>query len=462
MATFSVLDIMRTPQKTDMEASFDSMMIPHWTNYLTPIDVENLRRIATSKKYAGNMNLKYRMIDNIMKSRGFARFAGGTNRVVYKYYEDPRFLAKIAVDNVGMKDNPAEYVNQNFLKPYCAKMFYVTPCGTVGFAERLLPITSVQEFKLIADCVFDLLYYKIIGKYIIEDVGTKYFMNWGLRKNFGPALLDYPYLFELDGAKIQCKNMLPDGTICMGEIDYDDGFNELICKKCGRQYNASELRKDPDHNSFIINKGGKVPMNVKIVKNGEVVVQSNSVDTIQKPVINRKVVAGNGNATIVRGNKVIAKMEKGVVTDGIEEVKEVVTETTFDIDPDPIYESKDEPIDDHVTLAYPIEKESQLPEVEDEPIDDHVTLAYPIEKESQLPEVEEEDIPQTSYEEEEFESDSVDEKSQLPEVEEGVPLRVDQHNINIPSKSTVDSRGRRVIGGASIRTDSGFINPEDY
>lgn len=434
MATFSVLDIMKTPQKTDMEALYDSMMIPHWTNYLTPIDVENLRRIATSKKYAGNMNLKYRMIDNIMKSRGFARFAGGTNRVVYKYYEDPRFLAKIAVDSVGMNDNPAEYVNQHLLKPYCAKMFYVTPCGTVGFSERVLPITSIQEFKLVADCVFDLLYYKIIGKYIIEDVGTKYFMNYGIRGGFGVVLLDYPYLFELDGAKIQCKNMLPDGTICMGEIDYDDGFNELVCKKCGRRYNASELRKDPDRNSLIINKGGKVPMNVKIVKNGEVILQNNSVDTIQKPATNRKVIAGNGNATIVKNGKVIAKMEEGVVTNGAETPEEVVTETTFNIGGE-------------LDVSEEVSQTSETEEVE---VD-------------QTPEVEEEDIPQTDEETEEIdqtpEVEEEDVSQEVPEeVEEVQPAPV----IPTSQRATIDGNGRRVIGGASIRTGSGFINPEDY
>ena len=30
-------------------------------------------------------------------------------------------------------------------------------------------------------------------------------MNYGLREGFGPVLLDYPYVFELDGRKLICN-----------------------------------------------------------------------------------------------------------------------------------------------------------------------------------------------------------------------------------------------------------------
>lgn len=340
MATFSALDIMRMKPKTNMEAEFDAMMIPHWANYLTPFDVENLRRIATSKKYAGNMNLKYRMIDNIMKSRGFARLGAGTNRIVYKFYEDPRFVCKVAVDSVGIKDNPAEYNNQWLLRPYCARMFWVSPCGTVGFAERLLPITSAEEFKLVADCVFEVLVNRILGKYIIEDVGTKYYMNWGIRKAWGVCLIDYPYLFELDGAKLICTNILPDGYSCGGEIDYDDGFNELVCLRCGKKYTASDLKKDSAYNKIIISKGGTNPMNVKIRKGGKIIAQSNESNFIAKPHPRRTPTNTPCNAamkvSIRKGNEIITAVDNGmfVINDKQELPVEDVKENTFSIGED--------------------------------------------------------------------------------------------------------------------------------
>jgi len=285
MASLNALQMMRLTPKNDAEAYFDSLMIPHWTHYLSPMDVEALRSIATSKRLSGNMQEKLNRIKYIMNNRGFVKFAGGTNRVVYKYLEDPRFLAKIAIDNVGMADNPAEYNNQWILRPYCTRMFYVTDCGTVGFAERVLPITSKEEFKTAADDIFDIIYCKIIGKYIIEDIGTEYFMNFGIRAGQGPVLLDYPYIYELDGSTIICQNQLADGTICGGEIDYDAGFNNIICTKCGRKYLAREMKKDSKNNFKIIKKGGNIPMNVSIVKGGNVLTQSNSCDFIKKPNI---------------------------------------------------------------------------------------------------------------------------------------------------------------------------------
>lgn len=394
MASFSALDIMKITPKTNMEAEFDAMMIPHWSFYLTPIDVENLRRIATSKKYAGNMNLKYRMIDNIMKARGFARFSGGTNRVVYKYYEDTRFLVKIAVDSVGMKDNPAEYKNQFYLRPYCTKMFYVSPCGTVGFAERVLPITSINEFKLIADSVFDLLYYKIIGKYVIEDIGTKYFMNWGIRAGHGPVLLDYPYVFELDGMKIQCQNPMPDGSICNGEIDYDDGFNNLVCLKCGRVYNASELRNDKKDNLFVIRKGGEIPMNVKIRKGNEIITQSNSTSTIQKPKTNPRCVytTKSTNTTVRQGGKIVAKIEAGNMIDMSQpRPAEVVKTTEFDIgaDPEPAVEKTEEVVPAvETTEEATKEVAPEVETVKEEPVEE-------VQPTAEEPEVVE--APQTTY-----------------------------------------------------------------
>ena len=179
MAKIDVLDILRAKKKSPLEFNYDNLWIPPMGVFLTPEDVEALRRIATSLKLSSKIQEKYKMIDDIMRRRGFKRFAAGTNRVVYSFLEDTRFVVKIAVDRVGMQDNPMEYRNQELIKPYCAKMFYISPCGTVGFAERVLPVKSRAEFKNIASDVFDILIHKIHGKYVMEDIGVKYFMNYG-------------------------------------------------------------------------------------------------------------------------------------------------------------------------------------------------------------------------------------------------------------------------------------------
>ena len=197
MAKVDVFDILRAKQMSPLDFQFESLWIPPIYCYLTQQDIDALRNIATSIRLSSKIQEKYRMIDNIMRARGFKRFSAGTNRVVYSFLEDDRFVAKIAVDKVAMQDNKLEYENQFLLKPYVAKMFYTSPCGTVGFAERVLPIKNADEFRQIAGDVFEILIHKVLGKYVVEDIGTHYFMNYGVRIGFAPVLLDYPYVYKL-------------------------------------------------------------------------------------------------------------------------------------------------------------------------------------------------------------------------------------------------------------------------
>ena len=284
MAKIDVLDILRAKRQSPLEFDFDSLWIPPMNYYLTKDDIDSLHHIATSIRLSSKIETKYKMIDDIMRARGFKRFSAGTNRVVYSFLEDTRFLAKIAVDKVGMQDNPMEYQNQFLLKPYVTKMFCISECGTVGFAERVLPIKNKSEFKEIAPDVFDILVNRILGKYVVEDVGTKFFMNWGVRIGSGPVLLDYPYVYKLDGKKLFCNKLINSTAkeYCNGEIDYDSGFNHLVCTRCGKIYLASDLRDNSADNKIII-KGGGVQMKVLLKKGDEIISRSVPSDEVIRP-----------------------------------------------------------------------------------------------------------------------------------------------------------------------------------
>ena len=207
-------------------------------------DIMNLNAIAKDKALSARPVQKFDMIKNIMANRGFKKLASGTNRIVFKFMEDQSFVIKVAFDSVGLSDNLNELYNQEFLRPFCTKVYEVSPCGTVGMFERVIPIRNRNEFQLIASDVFDIIVNHFIGRYILNDFGTKYFMNWGIRQNVHPVILDFPYVYELDGAKIFCNRPDPmsEKGYCGGEIDYDDGFNMIHCKKCGKKYLASELK----------------------------------------------------------------------------------------------------------------------------------------------------------------------------------------------------------------------------
>lgn len=306
--------ILYSPQPTAQQQLFESITMPHWTAFVTPGDINSLYQIITSASLAGNFDKKKKMIDEIMESRGFKYMSGGTNRMVYRHYEFPTIVAKVPIDKVGLNDNFCEYKNQKYLWPYCAKMIQVAPLGVIGFAERVEPILNRYQFNAFAPMIY-MVTLHIIGEYVMEDIGTAYMKNWGVRKGHSVVLLDYPYLFKLDGRKLICNQIMPDGKPCSGLVDYDKGFNHLHCTKCGRMYNAAELQMAIDSKELDLMyqsnkiKGGKKPMLVKLMKGDQVLATSLNSDSIVRPDVRKSRPApkpGDPVATLRRGDEVLA------------------------------------------------------------------------------------------------------------------------------------------------------------
>lgn len=260
---------------------------------LTIEDIYQLNKIARSKKYAAKPKEKFAMIDQIMQRRGFKKLAAGTNRIVYKYLEDQSFVIKVAHCKVALTDNIREMSNQNVLAPFVSKCFEVSPCGTVGMFERVSPISNRQQFLSIASDIYDIIINHFLGRFVLDDFGSKYFMNWGVRRGAFPVLLDYPYVYKLDGAKLICNKPDPYSATgyCGGDIDYDDGFNHLFCTKCGKNYFASDLKEKQDKSkpSILVESKGDIKMNVMVMK-GETVVSK--VDTTKETAVYEKTRSG--------------------------------------------------------------------------------------------------------------------------------------------------------------------------
>lgn len=282
MARADLLNVLYSKEKSPLEFQFDSLWAPSLYNFLTVEDINQLHSIATSLRYSSKIEAKYKAIDEIMKRRGCKKFHCGTNRIVYSIYDYPNLLIKIALDRVGMDDNPSEYKNQFLLKPFVTKVFEISPCGTVALVERVQPITSREEFLSVGPDVYELLTKCIIGKYVLEDIGSKFFMNYGLRNGFGVVLLDYPYVFELDGNKLYCNRTDPITGVCGGLIDYDEGFNYLVCTKCGKKYLATELKSEIKANKIqVIKSEEDSELEVSIVRGDEILLETqNETDHI--------------------------------------------------------------------------------------------------------------------------------------------------------------------------------------
>ena len=222
---------------------YDAYRVNPLFSYFTVQDIAELNKIAKSPYYHGKMTEKYDKIKEIMWRRGFVLIGGGTNRRAFECVYDPRVVAKVATDSVGFTSNLKEYVNQNVLKPFCNKIFEVTPCGTLALIEKVVPIKDVFEYTKYCREIYDILFMKFRNNEIaMDDIGCNALKNWGYRQGFGPVLLDYPTMYVADLKKRSCKALI-NGKLCNGTLDYDDGFNNIVCTECGTTYKSVTLSK---------------------------------------------------------------------------------------------------------------------------------------------------------------------------------------------------------------------------
>lgn len=188
---------------------------------------------------------KYQLMDDLARRLNLTLLARGTSRSVYVVNYDSTIVVKIGYDKASINDSAREFENQHFIKPFCTKCFEVSSTGTIGLFERVTPVSHLEEFKSMANDIFDILHERVLGKYIMADIGMYNYMNYGFREGFGAVLLDYPYLYEPDKSKLECRNIIGSaGKICGGFIDYDNNFEHLLCNRCGKKYSVRDLAKD--------------------------------------------------------------------------------------------------------------------------------------------------------------------------------------------------------------------------
>lgn len=311
------LNRLKSRSITPQEFNYEILSAPPILSMFTVEDIQQLNYIATSAVYSAKLKEKYEAIDKIMNNRGFDKLVSGTNRVAYQPRFANNFIVKVAYDSVALKDSIREYKNQFLIKPFCTKVFEVSPCGTLGVFEKVNPITNRKEYISMAADIYKLLSEFIIGEYIIDDIGTEYFNNIGFRNGFGAVVLDFPYVYEVDGKKIWCNK--PDHNdptgYCNGAIDYDLGFNKLVCKKCGAVYKPFELAKKIEYNNEKQYIMESEDINMKIFVSGG-----------SKGLKKQEIVTGDfrNPITAINSNKLNAKIEKQLS----EEKKEKDTKKT--------------------------------------------------------------------------------------------------------------------------------------
>lgn len=353
------LNRLKSRSITPQEFNYEILSAPPILSMFTAEDIQQLNYIATSVKYSAKLKEKYEAIDEIMNRRGFDKLVSGTNRVAYQPRFANNFIVKVAYDSVALKDSIREYRNQFLIKPFCTKVFEVSPCGTLGVFEKVNPITNRKEYISMAADIYKLLSEFIIGQYIIDDIGTEYFNNIGFRNGFGAVVLDFPYVYEVDGKKIWCNkpNHNDPTGYCNGPIDYDLGFNKLICKRCGAVYKPFELAKKIEYNneSQYISESEETNMRIfvsggsKNLKKQEIATGDfrNPINAIKSNKMNKKV-------------EKQLKEEKALTVNGVAAPKEEPEETEEEVpvkEPKVEEEVKEEEPKKEVKAAFSINKD---------------------------------------------------------------------------------------------------------
>ena len=377
---------------TSLGEYFDTLQAPPLYSILTDYDIAEIRKIVTSVRLAGNVHRRLFGINEIMNKRGLVKLAGGTNRVVYSHPMYPNIVIKIALDRVGMKDNPSEYYVQNLLKPFCTKIFEITEDGLIAVAEKVERVRNIKEYTEMADDIYSLYLYFVKEKgLVMEDIGVKFFMNWGNRPMFGPVILDFPYCYEIDPKKLHCKNVDEYGRICNGEIDYDDCFNFLVCKRCGKIHRALEISKgrfeEAIADSKLMRNLGGLKMEIKITRGNTVEKTVNTPDvkkSIGKPAVAKywRTKTKCNDATGVSSDVVKVELRRGnkkVATDGLygTTLAAVEEEAHFKVETNRHHETevvKEELVVEDTAVEEPVVEVQEVKESVKEEIEDSKTV----------------------------------------------------------------------------------------
>ena len=280
---------------------------------------------------------------------------------------------------------------QNLLKPFCTKIFEITEDGLIAVAEKVERVRNIKEYTEMSDDIYSLYLYFVKEKgLVMEDIGVKFFMNWGNRPMFGPVILDFPYCYEIDPKKLHCKNVDEYGRICNGEIDYDDCFNFLVCKRCGKIHRALEISKgrfeEAIADSKLMRNLGGLKMEIKITRGNTVEKTVNTPDvkkSIGKPAVAKywRTKTKCNDATGVSSDVVKIELRRGnkkVATDALygTTLAAVEEEAHFKVETNRHHETevvKEEPVVEDAAVEEPVVEAQEVKESVKEEIEDSKT-----------------------------------------------------------------------------------------
>lgn len=246
-----------------LERAFDDLQGPMVEDLFDADTIKSIKLVVTNPKIKFFKD-KFRILAGILNPLGYILAHAGTNRVVFQPQFDDSFVVKIGLDIAGRTNNPNEIVNQKYLKPFVCKCFDTTDDGVIGTFERVVPIENLYQLWSVREDIFDIMR-AITKRFIIDDFGTEAFKNWGVRKGFGPVLLDYADMYILDKDTAYCRKPIDwhSTAVCGGELGYTPGYNKIMCKKCGGIGKAKQYKGKEKLSVYVPSRG--IDMGIKCV-----------------------------------------------------------------------------------------------------------------------------------------------------------------------------------------------------
>jgi hypothetical protein len=202
--------------------------------YLNGKVLDELNKICRNSVVSDNNEKVSFMLDVLNRNNiEYDELGPGTNRLAILI---DNYVFKIALDRWGLQDNLNEFTVSQELQPFVVKTYEVNDNGLISVCEYITVI-SREEFENNFEPIRSILG-TISESYVIGDVGTipKNFTNWGYRDNGELVILDFAYIYRVDGNEILCSI---DQTI----LEYDKNFHSMLCPKCKRKYSFMDVRR---------------------------------------------------------------------------------------------------------------------------------------------------------------------------------------------------------------------------
>lgn len=208
--------------------------------------------------------------------KDYRRIGEGTNRFVCLL---DNHIIKVAYNYLAYIDNMNELAQAKDKPKYLAHAYETN--GIILVSEYVTVMDKMDfldEQRNIKDILHVLKENKVpfskekTLNYILGDMGTseKNYGNWGKRMNGDIVVLDYGYLYEMNGVDWQEISKCPS---CGSSLTYEDDFSELRCDQCRVRVKYTTLRSNFGYEKIIenINKNLNKNKIVKFDENGVVV-----------------------------------------------------------------------------------------------------------------------------------------------------------------------------------------------